>query len=50
LEVKVHRSYDEYPMSQTSDYGSYPGSDAQRADTKLEHGLDDNVEGIDEKI
>ncbi|KAF8492837.1 hypothetical protein F5888DRAFT_880217 [Russula emetica] len=50
LEVAVHRAYDEYPMSQMNNCGSYPSSDTQLAD-KPPHELclDDNVEGGDEK-
>jgi len=50
LEVTVHRSYhEEYPMSPTNHHGSYPRSDAQFTDKLQELGLDDDVEGGDEK-
>jgi hypothetical protein len=46
----VHRAYhEEYAMSQTNDYGSYPSSDAQSTDKPDGLGSDDNVEGRDEK-
>jgi hypothetical protein len=46
----VHRAYhEEYPMSQTNHYGSYPNSDAQPTDKPHELGSDDDVEGRDEK-
>jgi hypothetical protein len=48
----VHRSYhEEYPMSQTNHYGSYPNrdSDAQSTDKPHELGSGDKVEGRDEK-
>jgi hypothetical protein len=49
LEVTVDKAYEEYPMSQMNRCGSYP-SDAQLADKRpYELGLDDNVEGRDEK-
>jgi hypothetical protein len=47
LEVTVHKDYEEYSMSQMN---RYPSSDAQLFDkTPHELGLDDNVEGRDEK-
>jgi hypothetical protein len=47
LEVLVHKAYEGYPMSQMNRYSS---SDAQLSDKPPhEHGLDDNVEGRDEK-
>ncbi|KAI0278575.1 hypothetical protein BGY98DRAFT_516292 [Russula aff. rugulosa BPL654] len=50
LEVTVHTTYpEEYSMSQTNNYGSYPSSDAQLSDKPHELGSDDDVEGDDEK-
>ncbi|KAF8497426.1 hypothetical protein F5888DRAFT_1803454 [Russula emetica] len=49
LEVTVHRSYHEDPMSPTNHHGSYPRSDAQFTDKPQELGSDDDVEGGDEK-
>jgi hypothetical protein len=50
LEVTVHTTYpEEYSMSQTNNYGSYPSSDAQFSDKPHELGSDDDVEGDDEK-
>jgi hypothetical protein len=46
----VHRAYhEEYPVSQTNDYGSHASSDAQLTDKPDELGSDDNIEGRDEK-
>jgi hypothetical protein len=45
LEVTVHKAYDEYPMSQTNHYGSYPSSDTQLPNKSHELGSDENVEG-----
>ena len=41
--MTVNRVYEEYPMSQTNHYGSYPGSDAQLTDKLQELGSNDNV-------
>ena len=50
LEVTVHKVYrEEYPMSQTNHNGSYPSPDAQSTDKPHELGLDENVEGGDER-
>jgi hypothetical protein len=52
LEVTVHNAYEKYPMSQTNRCGSYPtgSSDAQLAfGSPQELGLDDNIQGRDEK-
>jgi hypothetical protein len=44
----VHKTcHEEYPMSQTKEYGSYVSSDAQLTDKPHEVGSDDNVEGRD---
>ena len=49
LEVAVHSSYHEYPMSQTNHYGLYPNLDVQLTDKPHELGSDDDVEGRNEK-
>ena len=50
LEVTVHSAYhEENPMSQTNHYGLYPNLDVQLTDKPHELGLDDDVEGRNEK-